>query len=628
MNALEAVFSAVVDTSWRASCLIVLVLGLRRLVRGRVAAWLLFLVWLAVAARLLLPISMPAAWSPFNWATWTHTASSAPEVPPSPTIPERADAPSPTAAGPRTFRNSAFAPLPDLSLLQGMALIWASGMVVLLLVRVAAHRSLARKPKRAVVLPGSALPPDVWPRLESRGVRVCITDAVTAPALTGIFRPRILFPPGFLERLTPAEVRLTIAHELAHAERRDLLADAILHLAVTAHWFNPLAWLAARTAREDCELACDERVVRRASDDERDGYGATLLTLARLTNASPRPQLGLGVVSSKRHIKRRIHMIIANPAFTLSGTLLSGAVLLVLTGLSFTSELVAQETRSSAVPLAVPRPVPTAADVGSTGIAYNPAVDRLDVLFPTGVVATVNDRNITVTDVRNYIAGLIPQLQKEARSQEEFNGRLSLLQNSAIKDLVNRVVLIRQFHDQRGGQEPRTIAREHVDTYIADSIAERFGGDRSKFLDYLRSRNLTQAAYRKEVEEDIIYNYMRGQERKLAGKTSPTKLDPAEKPIRLRLIQLSRTDGETDASLLEKANAIVSRFRNGQTFESLAQEFDQSAPRMRGKDWGWQGPADVRAPFRDALMALQKGEVSAPILVPEGCFLLYAEDRR
>ena len=40
------------------------------------------------------------------------------------------------------------------------------------------------------------------------------------------------------------------------------------------------------------------------------------------------------------------------------------------------------------------------------------------------------------------------------------------------------------------------------------------------------------------------------------------------------------------------------------------------------------GAADMRAEYRDAFLALKKGEVSAPILAKEGCFLFYAEDRR
>jgi bla regulator protein BlaR1 len=103
----------------------------------------------------------------------------------------------------------------------------------------------------------AALLTDASRALEMDGVTLLISDAVKAPALYGAFRPRILFPPGFVAQLAPEELRLTLAHELAHVRRRDLFVDSMLHLAVVVHWFNPLAWIAARLARQDCEVACD-----------------------------------------------------------------------------------------------------------------------------------------------------------------------------------------------------------------------------------------------------------------------------------------------------------------------------------------------------------------------------------
>jgi peptidyl-prolyl cis-trans isomerase SurA len=210
------------------------------------------------------------------------------------------------------------------------------------------------------------------------------------------------------------------------------------------------------------------------------------------------------------------------------------------------------------------------------------------------------------------------------------------LQNSAIKDLVDRALLIRQFRDRREGEQPRQIDPNQVDQEIVSVIQDRFGGDRSQFLEYLRGRNLTLRAYRQEVEETIIYRYMRAQERKVAGRSGAPAAEPAEKPIHLRIIQLTRSAGETDAALLERANVVLTRFRAGESFAQLARKFDQFVRQTRGGgtrpmrdgDWGWQGPSDLRPQFRDAVMALQKGEVSAPLVLPEGCFLIYAEDRR
>jgi beta-lactamase regulating signal transducer with metallopeptidase domain len=51
-------------------------------------------------------------------------------------------------------------------------------------------------------------------------------------------------------------------------------------LCVCIYWFNPLVWLAAHFHKEDCELFCDEAVVRNCSASERQKYGEVLLNAA------------------------------------------------------------------------------------------------------------------------------------------------------------------------------------------------------------------------------------------------------------------------------------------------------------------------------------------------------------
>ncbi len=46
-------------------------------------------------------------------------------------------------------------------------------------------------------------------------------------------------------------------------------------------------------------------------------------------------------------------------------------------------------------------------------------------------------------------------------------------------------------------------------------MREQFSNDPAKFAAYLDSRGMTPDQYRKTVEEDITYGYMRQQQRKL-----------------------------------------------------------------------------------------------------------------
>lgn len=267
-----------------------------------------------------------------------------------------------------------------------------------------------------------------------------------------------------------------------------------------------------------------------------------------------------------------------------------------------------------------------------------PLGDNLNLRFANGIAAVAEDKVITVDDVRREIGQYIPNLQRSAKNQKDFDDQLEALQDSVIQDLVDRVLIIKEFYKDKDGKEARHIPPAYVDNRIADILAEQFDGDRSKFLAYLRSRGTTIREYRREQEEDIIYHYMQGQQRRSQSVVSPARIETfykenkdrfyEEDQVHLRLIQLTRNNGESDDDLRAQSNDILRRIRGGEKFEDLAKEFSKDARRARGGDWEWQRRSDFRKEFSDAAFALKKGESSEPILLPEGGFLLFAEDRK
>ena len=259
--------------------------------------------------------------------------------------------------------------------------------------------------------------------------------------------------------------------------------------------------------------------------------------------------------------------------------------------------------------------------------------DGLDLRFANGIAAIVESKVITVEDIRREIAPLVPEVQRESRNEQEFNQKLEALQDEIIQNLIDRELIVKEFRKD----EKRRIPESYVDNQIAETQISQFDGDRSKFLAYLRSRGKTLREYRKEVEEDIIYGYMRQQQRKSQSTVSPVKIETfynenkerffQEDEAHLRLIQVSRT-GATDADLKARAQAVHERLKAGEKFEDVAREVSQDSRRGKGGDWGWQKKSDLKAEFSDPLFALKQGEFTPPILTPEGAFLLYVEDRR
>ncbi|HVU16263.1 MAG TPA: peptidyl-prolyl cis-trans isomerase [Candidatus Didemnitutus sp.] len=260
--------------------------------------------------------------------------------------------------------------------------------------------------------------------------------------------------------------------------------------------------------------------------------------------------------------------------------------------------------------------------------------DGLNMRFANGIVAIAEDKIITVDDVRRELSPLVHQVQTESHSEKEFNEKIQQLQDSIVNDLIDRVLIVKEFYKD----EKHKVPAMYVDNQISETIATQFDGDRSKYLAYLRSRGISQKDYRKEVEEDIVYGYMRQQQRKSATTVSPVRIETfynenkdhfyQEDSVHLRLIQLTREPDDADDTLRNKANDIVKQLKAGASFTDLARLYSNDSRRTKGGDWGWQRRSDLRKEFSDVLFTLEPGKYTDPIIMPEGAFLLYVEERK
>ncbi|MBI3885184.1 MAG: SurA N-terminal domain-containing protein [Opitutae bacterium] len=220
-----------------------------------------------------------------------------------------------------------------------------------------------------------------------------------------------------------------------------------------------------------------------------------------------------------------------------------------------------------------------------------PPDDGLNLRFANGIAAIVEDKIITVDDIRREIAPLIQQVQRESHSEKEFNEKLQALQDNVLQDLIDRVLIVKEFYKD----EKRKVPPSLIDNQVAETIISEFDGDRSKFLAYLRSRGISQKDYRKETEENMIYSYMRQQQRKSASTVSPVKIEQfysenkdrfyQEDGVHLRLIQGARATDDTDDTLRAKADDIMKQLRAGGSFADIARLYSQDSRRTKGGDY-------------------------------------------
>ena len=414
-------------SSAQAAVLVLLVLAVQWLFRKKLAPRWCYVLWWLVVIRLLLPVSPESAVSVFNWIRWQEVAPRSPLTAPELDQASRADD-TPTLA-PRVIQLNPHWPMnaiPTEPALQlgtqkvttreatppitegarpvpaGFVVTWrhaALGLWCLGVVALAGHVGwsvlrLRRRLRAATPLSD----PRVLAVLERcreqmrtrRHLMLLETPAVNSPALCGVWRPRLLLPPGLIDRFTEQELRFVFLHELAHLKRHDIAVNWLTTLLQVVHWFNPFVWLAFHRMRADRELACDALVLAAAQPDESRAYGATIIKLLEgFVRPSPLPGL-VGILEDNSQMKRRMRSIAsfkASPRVSLFAVLLLG----VLAAVGLTD---ARSEKRSASPTRGPQTRRAATGAGYTSFHLSLAWDSKLPLgeYDSGLINAIHRR--------------------------------------------------------------------------------------------------------------------------------------------------------------------------------------------------------------------------------------------
>ena len=94
-----------------------------------------------------------------------------------------------------------------------------------------------------------------------RAVQYCESTFLQAPAVIGWFRPIVFLPATALTGLSEEQLRVVIAHELAHIRRFDAFVNVFQVCVETLLFYHPAVWWLNRRIRAEREHCCDEIAV-------------------------------------------------------------------------------------------------------------------------------------------------------------------------------------------------------------------------------------------------------------------------------------------------------------------------------------------------------------------------------
>jgi beta-lactamase regulating signal transducer with metallopeptidase domain len=170
-------------------------------------------------------------------------------------------------------------------------------------------------------------------------VRPVVTHVhdIVVPQVVGLLRPTILLPTSALSGLTPAELEMILAHELAHVQRLDMWVNLLQRLSEAVLFFNPALWYLSRQISAYREYCCDEQTCGSGNESasSRVQYAQALLRVVELAKGAGhgRQVAALAATGNRpSELQRRVARLFGEPLREPVG-LSRGGLMMVITGM-------------------------------------------------------------------------------------------------------------------------------------------------------------------------------------------------------------------------------------------------------------------------------------------------------
>lgn len=271
---MQTMFSHMLETSIIMSVLIVIVWLCSPLLERKYSPRLLYVVWLAITIRLLLPFPVTLSEAPIHIQAGALQESNVWKAPlvqdvfPITNVHSQAQVHSNEQA---VFWSKTF-------ILKVLQNIWIAGTLLFVLYHLLSYFQFIRHANRWSIdatPEQNALFETVQRELRiKKNVTLRKSIFITSPMLYGIVKPTVVLP---AIDYPSSDLHLIFKHELTHLKRHDLVIKIVVFVVQALYWFNPFVHLLAKKFNETMELICDEHVVNGQDQQYKIRYMETIL---------------------------------------------------------------------------------------------------------------------------------------------------------------------------------------------------------------------------------------------------------------------------------------------------------------------------------------------------------------
>lgn len=255
-----------------------------------------------------------------------------------------------------------------------------------------------------------------------------------------------------------------------------------------------------------------------------------------------------------------------------------------------------------------------------------PAPAAPEFQIAEGVVALVNDELITSYQLRQRMLLLIAMTQVQPTAEN-----LPAIQRQALNSLIDERLQLQEL-----ARYELVVEDADVDRQIA-AMAQEAGATAEQYLGLLRQAGIDPDTLRQQIRAETGWRRLVGgrfNQRARVGRSQVEQTlqriaEASSKPQYLVgeiYIDAARVGGMDVA--MQGANQLVEQIVQGAPFMAVARQFSAAPSAANGGDAGWVIAGESPAALETAFQNMNPGQLSRPIPVDGGVWIVYMRDKR
>ncbi|GAA0726052.1 peptidylprolyl isomerase [Clostridium malenominatum] len=258
-------------------------------------------------------------------------------------------------------------------------------------------------------------------------------------------------------------------------------------------------------------------------------------------------------------------------------------------------------------------------------------IEKTPEAIKKSVVAKVNDKTITREEldlnplVSEQIAAMKEQYGDNYINNPEAKQEMLEFKKQVIEQMATEELILQKAKELKVDENK---VKEEVEKTLDDIVKANFEGNKEKFKEDLTKMGVTEDQLRNFYKTQITIVKVRDEIVKDVVVTD----DVAKKHYDENIYSYLEKDAKFHSAHIlvdteVEAKTIKDKLNKGEDFAKLAKEFSKDGSKENGGDLGEAGYGDFVKPFVDAVVKLNKGEISEPVQSQFGYHIIKLIDK-